>query len=91
MKAQKTSSGSEAGVKGRTGVWDILGGGGAVKWSSHMCDMTPEGAAFSLRGWWNIFIESNEADEKAIYGITFHLHFVQPSDQKTILIWGLHQ
>lgn len=68
-----------------------VGGGVSLKWGSHMCDTSPEEAGLNPRGWWNLFIEPNKADEKAIYGIMFHLHFVQPPDQKTILIWGLHQ
>lgn len=64
-------------------------GGVCLKWG--MCDTSPEEAGLSPRGWWSLLTESNEADEKAIYGITFHLHFVRPLDQKTILIWRLHQ
>lgn len=63
----------------------------SVKWGSHMWDTSPEEAGLSPMGLWNLFIEPNKADEKAIYGIMFHLHFVQPPDQKTIIIWGPHQ
>lgn len=42
------------------------GGGGSVKWGSHMCDTSPEEAGLSPRGWWNLFTEPNKAEEKAI-------------------------
>lgn len=51
-----------------------------------MWDTSPEEAGLSPMGLRNLFIEPNKADEKAIYGIMFHLHFVQPPDQKTIII-----
>lgn len=68
-----------------------LGGGVSEVSQSHVWYESRRGRAPSKGGWWNLFTEPNEADEMAIYGITFHLHFVQPPDQKTALIWGLHQ